>query len=385
MPQSQSQIMSKTPKTAYLALENGRIFEGKFFGAEHDVTGELVFSTGMTGYLETLTDPSYFGQIVMQTFPLIGNYGIIPQEFESPSVKVKAYIVKSWCEDPSNFRSEGNLDAFLKAENIAGLYGIDTREVTKIIRENGVMNAKITGDIDNIDFAEIKNYKITKAVENTSCAEIKEFKSENGRYKVALIDFGMKDSIKQKLLKRNCDIWVVPYNITSEQVKNINPDGIVLSDGPGDPSDNIEIINTIKEIINLNIPVFGICLGHQLLALAHGFKTKKLKYGHRGANQPVKDLQTGRVYITNQNHGYTVVSESVDRNTASLSFVNVNDKTCEGLEYNDIPAFSAQFHPEACESPCDTGFLFDRFVEMMENMKNMENIEKARNIINAAR
>ena len=365
-------------KPAYLVLENGRIFEGEFFGAGQDTLGELVFATGMTGYLETLTDNSYCGQIVLQTFPLIGNYGIIPSDFESQSIKAGAYIVKSWCEEPSNFRSEGNLDTFLKSKNITGLYGIDTREVTKIIRENGVMNAKITGDKNNINFDEIKNYKITDAIKNVSCREIKLFKCENSKYKVVLIDYGTKESIKLKLLNRNCDVWVVPYNTTAERIKDINPDGIVLSDGPGDPADNcnLEIINNLREIIKLNIPVFGICLGHQLLALANNFNTKKLKYGHRGANQPVKDLSTGRVYITSQNHGYEVAAESIDNNIAKTLFENVNDKTCEGIEYinpqfNNI--FSSQFHPDDCDSPFGTGFLFGKFIESMKSMGKRRN------------
>ena len=357
-------------KTAYLILENGRIFEGEFFGAQRETLGEIVFSTGMTGYLETLTDNSYFGQIVLQTFPLIGNYGVMSPDFESPSAKTNGYIVKSWCEEPSNFRSEGNLDTFLKAQDIPGICGIDTREITKIIREEGVMNAKITGDKNNIDFDKIKNYKITNAVESVSCKELKEFKSENGKYKVVLLDFGAKESVKQKLLDKGCDVWVAPYNTTAQQIKNINPDSIILSDGPGDPADNIVIIDNLKEIIKLNIPMFGICLGHQLLALANGFKTGKLKYGHRGANQPVKDLSTGRVYITSQNHGYEVITESIDKNIAKASFENVNDKTCEGIEYINKPVFSSQFHPDDCLSPHGTGFLFEKFIESMRTEEN---------------
>ena len=355
-------------KAAYLVLENGRIFEGRFFGAQRDTLGELVFSTGMVGYLETLTDSSYYGQIVLQTFPLIGNYGVISQDLESPSAKTNGYIAKSWCEEPSNFRSEGNLDTFLKAEDIPGICGIDTREISKIIREEGVMNAKITGDADNIDFDEIKNYKITNAVENVSCKEIKFFDCEHSKYKVVLIDYGVKESIKQKLLDKGCGVCVVPHNTTAEQIKSMNPDGIVLSDGPGDPAENFEITKNLKEIIKLNIPIFGICLGHQLLALANGFKTGKLKYGHRGANQPVKDLFTGRVYITSQNHGYEVITDSIDNNIAKISFKNVNDNTCEGIEYINKSVFSSQFHPDDCVSPHGTGFLFAKFIESIESM-----------------
>jgi carbamoyl-phosphate synthase small subunit len=355
------------PKAAYLILENGRVFEGKYFGAEREAIGELIFSTGMTGYLENLTNASHYGQIILQTFPLIGNYGRITPDFESGSVKATAYIVNSWCEEPSNFRNEGNLDAFLKSEGIPGIYGIDTREVTKIIRENGVMNCKIAYAKDNIDFDEIKNYKITQAVESVSCEEIQEFKGENSKCKVVMLDFGAKESIKLKLLESGCDVWLVPYNTGAEQIKNINPDGIILPNGPGNPADNPEIINNIKDIIKLNLPVFGIGLGHQMLALAHGFKTKKLKYGHRGANQPVKNLSDGKVYITSQNHGYTVEPESINKDTAQVLFENVNDKTCEGIEYKDGLMFSAEFYPEAFhDSAQNTSFLFDRFIDGMK-------------------
>jgi carbamoyl-phosphate synthase small subunit len=354
-----------------LVLENGRIFEGAFLGSPKDALGEIVFSTGMTGYLETLTDNSYFGQIVLQTFPMIGNYGIISQDFESGAAKTNGYIVKSWCEEPSNFRSEGDLDTFLKDQGIPGIYGLDTREIVKIIRDSGVMNAKITADKDNIDFDEIKNYKIANAVEAVSCKTIEKFAgaitNRPQNYKVVLIDFGLKESIKHKLLNMGCDVWVVPYNTSIEEIKKLNPDGIVLSDGPGDPdaSENAGIISNIKEILGLHIPVFGMCLGHQLLALASGFKTNKLKFGHRGLNQPVKNLFTGRVYITRQNHGYEVVTDSIDKNIASASFINVNDKTCEGIEYINKQVYSVQFHPDDCLSPHGTGFIYAKFIENM--------------------
>ncbi|MCL2096304.1 MAG: carbamoyl phosphate synthase small subunit [Oscillospiraceae bacterium] len=363
-------------KPAYLILENGRIFEGKYWGAIRDTFGEIVFSTAMTGYLETLTDNSYFGQIVLQTFPLIGNYGIIPPDFESlsPEAKPNGYIVKSWCEEPSNFRSEGNLDTFLENRGIPGIYGIDTREVAKIIRENGVMNAKITGDRDNIDFDEIKNYRTVDQIRKVSRGEIKEFKGAESRYRVVLLDFGLKESIKQRLLALGCDVWAAPYDTDAEKIKNMEPDGIVLSDGPGDPEENPGVINNLKEILDLNIPAFGICLGHQLLALANGFRTEKLKFGHRGANQPVKSLSGSTrpgVYITNQNHGYAVVNESIDKNIAELSFENVNDKTCEGIDYIDRPVTSVQFHPDDCLSPHGTGFIYHKFIGMMSgNRKN---------------
>lgn len=358
------------PDTAYLILEDGTVFEGKYFGAEGTVIGEIVFTTGMTGYLETLTDQSYYGQIVLQTFPLMGNYGVIPSDFESASIGASAYIVKHWCREPSNFRSEGTLDTFLKSQNIIGLYDIDTRALTKIIRKNGVMNGKIT---NKMDFSEIKEYKIENAVASVSVKEVKCYKAKNAKYNVALLDFGLKENIKRELLARDCDVWVFPHNSTLKDILEINPDGIMLSNGPGDPVDNTEIIDNLKEILTANIPMFGICLGHQLLALVNGFKTHKLKYGHRGANQPVKDLQSGRIYITSQNHGYAVVSESIDRAIGEELFVNVNDKTCEGILYKNYPAFSVQFHPEACGGPLDTAFLFDKFINTMTRGEGHKN------------
>jgi len=348
-------------KTAYLILENNTVFEGKYFGCsdEKEVTGELVFTTGMTGYLETLTDPSYFGQIIIQTFPLIGNYGVIPSDFESGAVSAKAYIVKHPCQDPSNFRNEGTLDAFLKERKIVGLYGIDTRALTKIIRDNGVMNGKITPyPPTEADRAEAAAYRVENAVASVSGAgEIK--KLGEGR-RVALMDFGAKRGIAEALAKRGCEVNVFPHNATAGEIIACKPRGIMLSNGPGDPAEpaNAGIIAAVRELMETDIPVFGICLGHQFMALAKGYETAKLKFGHRGANQPVKDLSTGRVYITSQNHGYTVKSGG-----GGVSFVNVNDGTCEGMDYGRC--FSVQFHPEARGGPLDTSFLFDRFFERM--------------------
>ena len=362
-------------KTAFLVLENGTIFEGCYFGAQGNVTGEIVFTTGMTGYLETLTDHSYNGQIVLQTFPLIGNYGVIPADFESASIAPAAYIVKYPSATPSNFRSEGNLDEFLKKQGIVGLSGIDTRALTKIIRNNGVMNGKImdTKPTEE-DFAEIRAYKVKNPVPKVTAKSIKQYPAAEmggkSSYKVALYDFGAKENIRRELNKRNCDVSVFPCNTAPEEIIKLAPDGIMLSNGPGDPEDNVDIINNLKILFKSGIPIFGICLGHQLLALACGFKTNKLKYGHRGVNQPVKDLQTGRVYISSQNHGYEVLSGSIDQNIAYEWFVNVNDKSCEGIIYKDVPIFSVQFHPEACGGPKDTEFIFDRFIKNMEVKKN---------------
>lgn len=355
-------------RAAYLVLENGKIFEGKSFGAEKETIGELVFTTAMTGYLETITDPSYYGQVVIQTFPLIGNYGVIPEDFESESPVLKGYIVREWCQAPSNFRSEGDLDTFLKDSKIPGICGIDTRSLTRIVREYGVMNCKIkyTPGVTEDELEELKKYSVADAVENTTAQHKLSFTPENPELKVVLIDFGAKHNIERELLKRGCDLTVVPAHTSAEEILALNPDGIMLSNGPGDPSKNTAVIEELKKLCEKNIPMFGICLGHQLLALAHGAQTEKLKYGHRGANQPVKELSTGRVYITSQNHGYAVVSDSLPEN-AEVSFTNGNDGTCEGVSYKDAPIFSVQFHPEACGGPRDTAFLFDRFIDLMKN------------------
>ena len=358
------------PKTAYLILENGKIFKGKAFGAEREALGELVFNTGMTGYLEILTDSSSYGQIILQTFPLVGNYGKISADFESNSVKAAAYIVRTWCEEPSNFRCEGNLDTFLKSENIPGLYGIDTRAVTKVIRDNesgtGTMNCKIAHSADNIDFDEIKNHKTSLLIENVSCSSVQEFKVSGNKYRVLILDYGMKESLKQRFLRGGCDVIVAPYNTSAEQIKALAPNGIVISHGPGDAADYSDIISSVKTISDLGIPMLGIGFGHRLLALAHGFQTQKMKHAHRGANQPVKDLKDGRLYITNQNHGYTVAADSVNKDVACVSFENVTDKGCEGLEYTAKPIFSTEFYPEPIiDSAQNTSFLFDKFIAGM--------------------
>lgn len=358
-------------RAAYLILENGTVFEGKAFGAEKETMGELVFTTAMTGYLETLTDPSYFGQVVIQTFPLIGNYGVIPSDFESDSPSLKGYIVREWCQVPSNFRCEGDLDTFLKNSGIPGIYGIDTRALTRIVREYGVLNCKISysPEVSKEELEEIKNYVIEDAVESTTIKEKETYKAENPELNVILMDFGAKHNIGRELVKRGCNLTVVPSNTTAQEIVEMNPDGIMLSNGPGDPSKNVQIIEELRKLCESQIPTFGICLGHQLLALSQGAKTEKLKYGHRGANQPAKEIDTGRVYITSQNHGYAVVNDSLPENGV-VSFVNGNDNTCEGVRYTNMPAFSVQFHPEACGGPLDTAFLFDRFIDMIKEHKN---------------
>ncbi len=353
---------------AYICLENGDVFEGRRFGAEGDVIGELVFTTGMGGYIETLTDPSYYGQIVMQTFPLIGNYGIIGEDKESKKPFLSAYIVREKCDNPSNFRCEESLDKFLKDNSIPGVYGIDTRQITKIIRETGVMNAMICSNTKDADFEKIKQYKVKKAVESVSAKRAELFTGNEHNYNVVLLDYGAKKNIVRELNKRGCNVAVMPYDTKAEDILKLEADGIMLSNGPGDPEENTKAVEELKKLIGKK-PIFGICLGHQLLALAMGGKTVKLKYGHRGVNQPGKNLETGRTYISSQNHGYAVVNESVEAQGGIISYINANDGTCEGVDYPDKNAFSVQFHPEACSGPHDTRFIFDKFIDMMGGNK----------------
>ena len=348
----------------YLTLQNGKQFVGTRFGADGDVVGELVFTTGMTGYVETLTDPSYYGQIVTQTFPLIGNYGVTP-DFESKKPWVSAYIVREKCDEPSNFRCEEALDKYLKDNGIIGVYGVDTRELTKIVRESGVMNAAITSK-PLADLSEVKAYAVRNAVMSVTCRDVEYFGDPNG-LRVVVWDFGAKDNIVRELVKRGCYCIRVPAWYTAEQILALEPRGLMLVNGPGDPAENVGIIENIKKLAG-KLPVFGICLGHQLFALAMGGKTKKMKYGHRGANQPVKCLATGRVYISSQNHGYEVISSSLE-GVGTLSYVNANDNTCEGFDYPQLNAYTVQFHPEACGGPQDASFLFDKFIKNMTEGK----------------
>lgn len=352
----------------YICLENGDVFKGYSFGADGEVIGELVFTTGMCGYIETLTDPSYYGQIVMQTFPLIGNYGIIPDDFESKKPYLSAYIVREKFDNPSNFRCSETLDEYLKDNGIVGVYGVDTREITKTIRESGVMNAIITTNPNNVDMEKVRQYKVTDAVKSVSTDKPALFPSEEHKYNVVLLDFGAKKNIIRELNKRGCNVAVMPYDTKAKDILKLGVDGIMLSNGPGDPAENTEIVEELKKLIG-KVPIFGICLGHQLLALAMGGETTKLKYGHRGVNQPVKNLATGRTYISSQNHGYAVISESVTDKGGEISYVNANDNTCEGVDYLDKLAFSVQFHPEACSGPHDTRFIFDKFINMMGGIK----------------
>ena len=349
-------------KKGYLILQDGQVFEGVRFGAETDTVGELVFTTGMCGYVETLTDPSYAGQIVMQTYPLIGNYGIIREDFEGACC-VKGYVVREYCDTPSNFRTDCDLDTYLKEQGVPGLCGVDTRELTRIIREHGVMNAAICDEIP-ADLAPIKTYAITGVVEAVSCKEPDRYPAEGEeRFQVSLIDYGAKRNIIRWLQKRGCTVTVLPATTSAEEILAADPDGVMLSNGPGDPAENTYQIEQIRKLLG-KVPMFGICLGHQLTALAAGGSTYKLKYGHRGVNQPVRDLNGVRTYITSQNHGYAVDGDTVK--LGKVRFVNANDGTCEGIDYPELKAFTVQFHPEACTGPKDTTFLFDRFVELMK-------------------
>ena len=359
----------------YLILENGQVFRGRPFGARGEVIAEIVFTTAMTGYLETLTDPSYFGQMVVQAFPLIGNYGVIPADFEAENPALQGYIVRSWCQVPSNFRSEEDLDTFLLSRAIVGLWDIDTRALVKIIREHGVMNALITDDPNPSEqtLASLRNYRLTGAVPAVSGKDAVTLRASESRRHVALWDFGAKRNIARELVKRGCDVTIFPSAATADEILALKPDGIMLSNGPGDPAENTAVIRELAKLCAADVPIFGICLGHQLLALARGGRTMKLKYGHRGANQPVQETATKRVYITSQNHGYAVKTDCLPKQSR-VSFQNLNDGTCEGMEYLDIPAFSVQFHPEACGGPLDTRYLFDRFIERMDGARETAKI-----------
>lgn len=351
---------------AYLILENGMIFTGESIGSKKEIISELVFNTSMTGYLEVLTDPSYAGQAVCMTYPLIGNYGVCYEDEESIRPRLDGFIVRELSKMASNFRCEDTLGNFLLKYDIPGICGIDTRQLTKLLRESGTMNCMITTD-DNYDIdgviSRLKKYTTGNVVEKVTCNEkyILEGKGKN----VALLDLGAKKNIARSLNKRGCNVTVYPAQTSAAEILSSNPDGIMLSNGPGDPAVCTDIIEEIKKLYESDVPIFAICLGHQLMALAAGGRTKKMKYGHRGGNHPVKDLKTGRVYISSQNHGYMVDTDSIDSSVAVPAFVNVNDNTNEGLEYIGKNIFTVQFHPEACPGPQDSEYLFDRFIEMM--------------------
>lgn len=353
---------------AYLILEDGSVYEGKSIGSNREVISEIVFNTSMTGYLEVLTDPSYAGQGVVMTYPLIGNYGICYEDMESDRAWPDAFIVRELSGIASNFRNEAGINDFLIQQDIPGISGIDTRDLTKRLREQGTMNGMLTtdGDFKLPEVLEkIKSYRVKGVVKKTATDRAYTLKGSGKR--VVLLDCGAKRNIAKELNKRNCEVSVVPCDTKAEEIIAMKPDGIMLSNGPGDPKENVEIIKEIKKLYDSNIPIFAICLGHQLMALATGGDTYKLKYGHRGGNHPVKDLETGRTYISSQNHGYAVDENTLDKNICVPAFVNVNDNTNEGLRYLNKKIFTVQYHPEACPGPMDSSYLFDKFIKMMED------------------
>lgn len=351
-----------------LLLENGRSFEGLCFGAQGSVIGEVVFTTAAVGYQEALTDPTYYGQIVAQTFPLIGNYGVNDEDFASSRCHVKGYLVREWCEAPSNFRMTGDLDSFMKKHGIVGLCGIDTRQLTHILREQGTMNGVIyTGEADKEALlAQLKSHKLTQPVAAVTVAEPVCFPTEEEKYRVAVLDYGYKKSIVEELNRRGCSVTVLPALTSAAEIEALGADGIVLSDGPGDPAENTAEIANLKAIAALKLPMFGISLGHQMLALAMGAKTRKLTHGHRGASQPVVGLRQNRTFVTVQNHGYIVEKESIAPEIGTVSCVNANDKSCEGIDYTAIPAFSVQFSPNVIQYQSAPESEYDRFVGMLK-------------------
>ena len=353
---------------AYLILEDGSVYKGENVGACREAVSEIVFNTSMTGYLEVMTDPSYAGQAVVMTYPLIGNYGICHEDMESYRPWIDGLIVRELSEVASNFRNEDSIQNFLIKNNIPCICGIDTRDLTKRLREHGTMNGFITVDssfvVEKI-LQRIKEYSVKGVVKRTSTKETYILPGKGKR--VVLIDFGAKKNIARQLQKRGCEVIVVPCDTKAKEILKLKPDGIMLSNGPGDPKENVDIIKEIKKLYDTDIPIFAICLGHQLMALATGADTYKLRYGHRGGNHPVKDLETGRTYISSQNHGYAVDESTLDKNICVPAFVNVNDGTNEGLRYINKKIFTVQYHPEACPGPRDSSYLFDKFIKMMED------------------
>lgn len=400
-----------------LILEDGTVFEGIQIGADREVVSEIVFNTSMAGYLEVLTDPSYAGQAVCMTYPLIGNYGICKDDMESKKPWPDGFIVRELSRNFSNFRADFSIQQFLEENNVPGIAGIDTRALTKILRKKGTMNGMITTDahyrLEEV-LPRLKAYTTGKVVEKVTCKEKYELKgsrdlSENGALsgsakfvqaayeagerekkpslvktlngigkRVALLDLGTKDNIAYSLKIRGCDVTVYPATTPASEIIASSPDGIMLSNGPGDPKECTAIIAEIKKLYDTDIPIFAICLGHQLMALATGADTYKMKYGHRGGNHPVKDLATGRVYISSQNHGYVVDTDKLDKSVATPAFINVNDGTNEGLDYTGKNIFTVQFHPEACCGPQDSGYLFDRFIDRMNHAQNLAKKEVSR-------
>ena len=349
-----------------LILEDGSVYEGTAFGADHFQVGELVFNTGMSGYQEVLSDLSYCGQIVMMTYPMIGNYGINHDDFESLDPAVFGFVVRECCEQPSNFRSDYTLEEFLKMKNIPGIQGVDTRAITRKLRTSGTMRAIMADEGADVE-------EIVKILKNTELmhdqvarvSTRKPFPIPNRGRRVVLMDFGAKLGIIRELSKRNCDLTVVPYDTDAQSILDLKPDGIMLSNCPGDPKDVPEAVATIRELMG-KVPLFGICLGHQLISLASGANTVKLKFGHRGCNHPVINLASGKVEMTSQNHGYAVELDSLEGTDLVMTHQALNDKSVEGVRHTKYPVFSVQYHPEASPGPEDSNYLFDQFMELME-------------------
>lgn len=352
----------------YLVLENGTVFTGEAFGAQGDVVAEIVFTTSMVGYVEALTDTCYKGQAICQTFPLGGNYGVCLEDAETEGDGPAALIVRECAETPSNFRSDLSLDAFMQQKGIVGLKGIDTRSLTKILRDEGTMNGAIVSDPASVDMEALKAYKITAPVAALSTKE-ETVVNPDGKYTIALYDFGHKNGIVKELVDRDCAVHILPYDTDAATVSALQPDGIVLSAGPGDPRECTAAIATMQTLAAQKIPTMGIALGHQILALANGFEIEKLPYGHRGGSQPVRNLTAGHLHITAQNHSYAVQNDSIDETVAVPYFVNVNDDSNEGLIYQNAPAFSVQFQPVYANGPTDTSYLYDQFLELVQNRK----------------
>ena len=352
-----------------LILETGEVFHGEGFGANWETAGEVVFNTGMTGYQELISDPSYCGQIVCMTYPLIGNYGVNRDDFESIEPAIKGLIVRELCDFPSNFRSQMTIDELFKKKNLSGIQGIDTRKLTRILRNRGVVKGKIVDENSNDKevIRQIKTFEIpSNQVESVSTKTA--YAAPGRGFKVVLVDYGSKLGIIRELSQRDCDITVVSQDVTADEILMMNPDGVMLSNGPGNPED----VKGAQEMINGilgKVPIFGICLGHQLIGLACGAKTFKLKFGHRGGNHPVLDIAKNRVEITAQNHGYAIDSESLKNTDLEETHIALNDKTNEGFKHKIHPCFSVQYHPEASPGPEDANYLFDEFIELMEEFK----------------
>ena len=373
-----SQLSSYKCGTAVLVLEDGSYFVGHGFGAAKKVSGEIVFSTSMVGYPEALTDPSYKGQILALTYPLVGNYGVppydlelgIPLYFESENIKVTGLVIHELCKQPYHWASTKTLDEWLKSENVPGIYGIDTRKLTKKLRIKGVMlgilqvyeeeqNPNLETLLKEVN--EVPDPNSIDLVKEVSIREPVHYEV-GGSKKVVLIDCGVKNGILRNLLQRRVNVVRIPYDFSTKEILEYNPNGVVVSNGPGDPKKCVKTIECVRELVEENIPIMGICLGTQILALALGGDTFKMKYGHRSQNQPALDLKTGRCYITTQNHGYSVNPDSLKDTSLETWFTNANDKTVEGIKHREKPVFALQWHPEASPGPYDTEFLFDEFL-----------------------